>query len=273
MGAGTYHCHGVKMAWGQVRHRREKPKANGFATGACFVKLVFKPEPCAHTLPRYPVIDGRGLASVSASHYGFEQHNERFDTFIPSLVARVEGESSEALGGEVHLHTFPKTFGFVFNPVSFWYFHNTAGQCRALLCEVNNTFGERHFYLLHQEGPFRAPLDKGQAMIARKVFHVSPFFPVSGHYEFRFFNQADRTLASIRYFDQGELKLSTSVSGTLVHPSTALWCRTWMKYGWFTLAVVVKIHWQAVKLLFKGAKFHRKPEPPSNVISQTELNV
>jgi uncharacterized protein len=44
-----------------------------------------------------------------------------------------------------------------------------------------------------------------------------------------------------------------------------------LKYGWFTLAVIAKIHWQAVKLLLKGAKFHGKPAPPSQTITQTEL--
>jgi DUF1365 family protein len=264
----------VKLAWGLVKHRREKPKINEFSTGACFVRLVFghatnnKP---GKALPKYPVVDGKGLVSVSASQYGFEQHNLKFPEFVEQLVRHVEHKCGESLPGDVHLNTFPKAFGYVFNPVSFWYFHNEAQQCRAILCEVNNTFGERHFYLLNNPNS-DAPLNKGMLLHAKKEFHVSPFFPVSGRYEFRFAGDASRTMARINYFDGKVQQLSTSVSGELVHPSTLLWGKTLLKYGWFTLAVIAKIHWQAIKLLLKGAKFHGKPAPPRQTITQTEFD-
>jgi uncharacterized protein len=264
-----FHLNEVKLAWGLVKHQRDLPKPNGFTTGACFVRLVFSNAPGKpdHT---YPVIDGRGLVSVSATNYGMEAHSLKFPEFVEQLNKRMEAESGEQLGGPVHLHTFPKVFGYVFNPVSFWYFHNHSGQCRVVLCEVNNTFGERHFYLLTAPNT-QAPLNKGMLLQAKKEFHVSPFFPVSGRYEFRFMGNDDHSLARINYFEGKVQQLSTSVSGKLVHPSTLLWGKTLLKYGWFTLAVIAKIHWQAVKLLFKGAKFHGKPAPPHQTITQTEF--
>jgi DUF1365 family protein len=69
-------------------------------------------------------------------------------------------------------------FGYTFKPVSFWYCHDEAGRLRAIVVEVNNTFGERHCYLLD------APR-YGQTLQARKVFHVSPFCNVEGSYRFR----------------------------------------------------------------------------------------
>lgn len=259
----------VKLAWGLVKHHREHPKPNGFTTGACFVRLVFSgaSAPAKH---KYPVIDGKGLVSVSATNYGLEPHSMKFPEFVEQLTARMAAESGELLDGPVHLHTFPKVLGYVFNPVSFWYFHNRSGQCRVVLCEVNNTFGERHFYLLSAPNT-QAPLNKGMLLHAKKEFHVSPFFPVSGRYEFRFVGSENHSLARINYFENQVQQLSTSVSGQLVHPSTLLWGKTLLKYGWFTVAVVAKIHWQAVKLLFKGAKFHGKPAPPRQTITQTEF--
>lgn len=271
MSEPSFHCHGVEMAWGLVRHRREKPKVNEFSTGSCFVRLTFKPQPFEGKLPRYPVLDKTGLVSVQAQHYGLEPHKARFGELIQQLKTRIEKDTGLALDGAVHLHTFPKLLGYVFNPVSFWYFHDHNEDCRAILCEVNNTFGERHFYLLEAPGQSCAPVDKGMVLHATKAFHVSPFFPVSGRYEFRFVTKNKQTMARINYFEGEELKLTTSVSGQLVHPSTGLWCRTLLKYGWFTVGVVAKIHWQAIKLLAKGAKFHSKPTPPDNPISQTEL--
>ncbi|BET26918.1 hypothetical protein EV673_2416 [Limnobacter thiooxidans] len=259
----------VKMAWGQVLHHRELPKPNGFRTGACFVRLVFS-ETEGKTRHRYPVIDGKGIVSVSATNYGLEPHDLKFPDFVAQLNARMEAETGETLNGPVHLHTFPKVLGYVFNPVSFWYFHNDKQRCRVILCEVNNTFGERHFYLLNAPDT-EAALNRGMLLHATKEFHVSPFFPVSGRYEFRFVSSENHSLARINYFEGAAQQLSTSVSGKLVHPTTPLWGKTLLKYGWFTLAVVLKIHWQAVKLLFKGAKFHGKPNPPSNTITSTKF--
>ncbi|WP_370261785.1 DUF1365 domain-containing protein [Limnobacter sp.] len=260
----------VKLAWGLVKHRRSKPKANGFTTGACFVKLRFERKPGPAKANGLLAIDQKGLLAVQARHYGFEPHAMPFAQLLEQLHKKVQTLTGEVLDGAVDLHTFPKVLGYVFNPVSFWYFHNHHGTCRAILCEVNNTFGERHFYLLNDELKRDVPIDHGMLLHATKVFHVSPFFPVSGRYEFRFANVGPRTVARINYFEDQTLQLSTSVSGELSHPSAGLWGRTLVKYGWFTLAVIIKIHWQAVKLLFKGAKFHRKPAPPSQLISHTE---
>lgn len=260
----------VKLAWGLVKHHRDQPKPNGFKTGACFVRLVFSGSTEQKPTHTYPVIDGKGLVSVSARNYGLQPHSLEFPEFVRQLVERMEAETGESLNGAVHLHTFPKVLGYVFNPVSFWYFHDEAGLCRVILCEVNNTFGERHFYLLNASNS-ASPLNKGMLLHTKKEFHVSPFFPVSGRYEFRFFSSAERTMARITYFEGAVQQLSTSVSGELMHPSTRLWGKTLLKYGWFTLAVIAKIHWQAVKLLFKGAKFHGKPAAPRQTITQTEF--
>ena len=68
-----------------------------------------------------------------------------------------------------------------------------------MLCEVRNTFGERHLYLLaNADG---APLASGATLAAAKVFHVSPFCDVKGRYAFRFHFAADRWLARIDYHD------------------------------------------------------------------------
>ena len=99
-------------------------------------------------------------------------------------MRRLLAEAQVRANGEIVLYCFPRMLGYVFNPVSFFVCHDAAGTVRAVLAEVNNTFGESHCYLLaHADG--RA-LVSGETMTAPKVFHVSPFFPVAGHYEFRF---------------------------------------------------------------------------------------
>ncbi|MDX1670137.1 MAG: DUF1365 domain-containing protein, partial [Limnobacter sp.] len=264
------HIQSIKLAWGKVRHHRQHPKPNGFTTGVCFVRVRFTDNPNAPRYNgRYPAIDKPGLFSLHGTNYGFEKHSQTLPELAQSLRATMAQETGQKLEGAVELHTFPKVLGFVFNPVSFWYFYDKSDQCTAILCEVNNTFGERHFYCLSQTD--QTPLNKGQEILSRKLFHVSPFFPVSGEYRFRFMDHENRSLAKIDYHDQDALQLTTSVSGTLESPNGGKWAQTLLRFGWSTVVVVFKIHWQALKLWTKGAKFHRKPAPPDQ--SVTKANV
>ncbi|MDX1434395.1 MAG: DUF1365 family protein, partial [Gammaproteobacteria bacterium] len=128
--------------------------------------------------------------------------------WIRALLAR---EGLAAAVGEVWLQCFPRLLGYVFTPVSFWFCEDRAGATRAILAEVNNTFGERHAYLLaHADG---RPIRDGDALGARKLFHVSPFFPVAGEYRFRFRAANGRRIARIDYADAAGPLLLTSLSG------------------------------------------------------------
>jgi hypothetical protein len=148
--------------------------------------------------------------------------------------------------------------GFTFKPVSFWYCHRLDGSLRAVVAEVNNTFGERHCYLLNTP-------QYGVEQRAAKVFHVSPFCPVEGSYRFRFMLTPDRsrTVARIDFDDLAGPLIETSVSGTLepLTPQSAR--RALLGYPVMTLGVVLRIHWQAVKLFLKRARFFKKPAPPA----------
>jgi DUF1365 family protein len=158
--------------------------------------------------------------------------------------------------------------GYAFKPVSFWVCHDRTGQVRAVLAEVNNTFGERHNYLVaYADG---RPIASGETLRARKVFHVSPFCEVRGHYAFRFRFGPDRWLARIDYFDeQDETRplIATSISGSANPLSPRAVRGLLARYPWFTLGVVARIHWQAAKLWRKRVPFFAKPAPP--VLSTT----
>jgi len=165
--------------------------------------------------------------------------------------------------GEIWLHCYPRVLGFTFKPVSFWYCHRADGSLRAVLVEVNNTFGERHCYFLSQAR-------FGVEQRADKVFHVSPFCPVQGQYRFRFMvnAQGDRTVARIDYDDMRGPLIQTSVSGLLQPYSLraaryALW-----RYPLMTFAVVWRIHWQALRLSLKRVPFFRQPPAPESFVSR-----
>jgi len=151
------------------------------------------------------------------------------------------------------LQCFPRVFGFVFNPVSFWFCRNRDGHLIAVLAEVSNTFGGRHSYLLHN--PDGAPLREGQVLQAGKAFHVSPFCEVEGGYRFRFFIERKCPVVRIDYDDaEGELLL-TSIAGRSTAWSTRALLGAFLRMPFLTAGVVFRIHWQALKLWLKGVPF------------------
>ena len=163
--------------------------------------------------------------------------------------------------GEVWLHTYPRVLGYVFKPVSFWYCYTAAHELKAVVVEVNNTFGERHIYVLDH-------VTLGVQQRTEKVFHVSPFFNVEGKYLFRFMRQPNNTnalrqVSRIEYFEKGVQVLMTSVSGTEFPLDWKNKFKAIASFPFLTFGVITKIHWQALKLWLKGAHFYKKPKPPS----------
>jgi DUF1365 family protein len=190
--------------------------------------------------------------------------------WIDALLRREGIADADLDGGEIWLQTYPRVLGYTFKPVSFWYVHAAGGRLVAVLAEVNNTFGERHAYLLHGES-----LGWGREMTARKVFHVSPFCAVEGTYRFRFLRsdgtQASRTARLIARVDhddaQGPL-IETRISGELLPMTRRQLWRAWLAMPLLTMGVMARIHWQALRLWLKQVPFFRKPQPPSIPVSR-----
>ena len=254
---------------GEVRHTRLRPVRNAFTYPTYFLLLPMRslrnhPTP---TLTR----NRFGLISFHDTDHG----DGRADSlaWIDDLLA---GEGIADATGEVWLHCYPRVLGFAFKPVSFWYCHRTDGTLAAVVVEVNNTFGERHCYLLR--GP---ELAFGREMRATKRFHVSPFCAVAGEYRFRFMRtdlhplpglarrNRERTVARIDYHDTAGVLLQTSVSGELEPLSKARLRAAFFKWPLLTLVVVARIHWQALRLWSRRVPFFTKPESPESFVTRS----
>ena len=244
---------------GQVRHARLRPTRNRFAYPTYFLMLPMR---SLRAAPAAALARNRfGLISFFDRDHG-DGRADSLD-WLDELLA---GEGIADANGEVWLHCYPRVLGFTFKPVSFWYCHRADDSLAAIVVEVNNTFGERHCYLLAG-----AALVFGRELRAAKVFHVSPFCDVAGSYRFRFMRTDGahpRTLARIDHHDTQGLLIETSVAGRL-QPLTAASVRAaFFGMPLMTLGVIARIHWQALKLWCKRVPFVRKPEPPSSFITR-----
>lgn len=247
---------GPLLAKGEVRHTRLRPARHQFAYPTFFLLLplrALRQEPDA-ALRR----NQRGLLS-----FHDRDHGAGGDDALAWIDDVLLGEGITDATGEVWLQTYPRVMGYVFKPVSFWYCHRNDGSLAAVVAEVNNTFGERHCYLLSGEG-----VAWGRELQAAKVFHVSPFCSVQGHYAFRFMRTADRMVARVEHADASGPLLLTSVSGHLAPLSKQAVRRAFFGMPLMTLGVVARIHWQALQLWRKRVPFFRKPEPPQAFITR-----
>ncbi len=240
---------------GMVRHLRLRPCRHGFAYPTYFLLLPLRrlrdqPEP-ALARNRF------GLVGFADRDHG----DGRGDCleWIDELLPR---HGIDDARGEIWLHCLPRVLGHAFKPVSFWYCHREDGSLAAIVVEVNNTFGERHCYLL--DGP---SLAFGKEQTARKVFHVSPFCRVAGQYRFRFMRtsaqaSAGRTLVRIDHDDEQGPLIQTSVGGTLQPLTAARLAAVFIGMPLMTWGVVARIHWHALRLWLKRVPFFRKPPAP-----------
>ncbi len=165
----------------------------------------------------------------------------------------------------IELMAQPRMLGHVFNPVSFWLIRNDAGALWAVIAEVSNTFGDRHSYLCHHDD--LRPIAPEDRLHARKVFHVSPFQPVAGDYTFRFDIRADRVGVWIdhRNLDGG---LYATLTGTRRPATTAGLLAAALRRPLGSRRVLALIHWQALRLWWKGAGYRVRPEPPVEEVSR-----
>ncbi|MEZ5452980.1 MAG: DUF1365 domain-containing protein [Thiothrix sp.] len=165
---------------------------------------------------------------------------------------------------KIQLLCMPRIFGYGFNPLSLWFCHAANGDLLAVICEVRNTFGEHHHYLLHQHGSALAPIVTGSK---QKVFHVSPFIGMQARYEFFIHQPGEKLNVLIHEYEGDELMLVASQQGIRQPFSTGVLLRQFLSIPFVTLKVMALIHWQALKIWLKGAKFFRKPEPPTEEIT------
>lgn len=244
----------------RVMHARLRPKKNAFRYRVPYLAV---PESAfvGGKVGGLLSVDGTNLFSVRTKDYG---NGERIGAaFVREALAQPQIREAD---GKLTLVTMPRVLGVGFNPVSFWLCEDKAGALRAVLAEVNNTFGERHFYLCAHAD--RRPIAPQDAIAAEKVFHVSPFMKVEGHYRFTFAWSERNFGVRIDLHDAEGLILTTSVAGERQPVTSARLAYAFVANPLLMFKVLGLIHYQAIVLWFKGIAHYRKPPPPAEVLTR-----
>jgi uncharacterized protein len=246
--------HAGYLLTGHVMHRRLRPTSHAFTYPlfqvCCDLDRLHTLErrwfgvnsgwPFRLDLRDYGPRDGRALA--------------------PWMRARL-AEAGIAADGAIWLQTIPRIFGYAFNPVSFWYCYDRAGCLRALYADVRNTFGGHHGYLL--SAPEHAPIHSTTELQCRKTFHVSPFCRVDGQYRFRVQQRGTRLTTAIDYADGYGPLLRTMISMRAEPLDARSAWRALVRQPFNAFDVVLRIHWQALRLWLKRVPFHGSNPAPS----------
>lgn len=167
---------------------------------------------------------------------------------------------------EIVLLTHPRCFGFVFNPVSFYFCLNRNSEVIVIIAEVNNTFSQTHSYVIYEKNS--EPIQKNKVYKATKEFFVSPFMKCNGEYHFRFTYGEEKIAILIDYYKDEKLMLTTSLIGK----RTALTAKSLIGKLFTTFKTMLLILYQGLKLVFiKGLKFRQPTELLPNNITYNKL--
>ena len=246
----------VEHIAGQTFHGRKGKVANAFRYRIDYF-LLDPDDVQGPTLFRH---NRRGLVSLHDTDHGGPPGQGRGTHWVREVLVKHALSATRIL-----LLAQPRILGHVFNPVSFWLCLGPGDTLNAVIAEVTNTMGDRHSYLCHRDD--HQPLTLEDTVEAQKLLHVSPFQPVAGHYRFRFDIRPDRIGIWIDH-SNADGGVYTNLTGPRAPLTNGGILRALLARPFGSRRVLALIHWQALKLALKGARFRRRPPPPVDEVSR-----
>lgn len=185
----------------------------------------------------------------------------------------VYDQCGERPSGPIRMLTHPRYFGYVFNPVTFYYCFGPGGQAGAaqagvdddadseqvqfIVAEITNTpWGQRHCYALDcraQDG------SQGWRFGFDKQFHISPFMAMAQRYAWRFWSPEQRLRVHMENEEHGERVFSATMVLEERALNRATIASAALRFPLMTAQVTAGIYWHALRLKLKGVPFHAHP--------------
>jgi len=252
---------------GFVSHRRTRPLTHAFRYPLALFYLDLDELPdLDRRLRLFAVNRGNVLSFHDRDHMDRQAGNTK-----AKIRAFLERHGVGVAGGRIRLLTQCRMLHYVFNPVSFYFCHADDGGLHSVVAEVNNTFGERHLYLLSDRERVPAPSEDRMSYQARKVMHVSPFVSMDATYRFHFAPVGDRLSIRLSESEHGQPFFDAHLWGRRRELTDRNLAALLLRYPLLTARVIAAIHWQALRLYLKGAPFYAQPPASPPQREQLEL--
>ncbi len=241
---------------GKVMHQRLNPFGHRFSYSVFSLLVDIDRLGELAELTRLLSVNRAGILSVHEREH-VEEEDETLRRFADRLLAHAGLERPAA---RILLLAYPRMFGYVFNPLSTYFAYDDEDRLVALIYAVRNTFGERHSYV--------APVLAGEGSAAgirqtrTKIFHVSPFMDMGLRYHFRILPPGKTVRVRIHETAGKEPVLAATFNADAAPLTDANLARCLLRFPFMTLKVIAGIHWEALKLWLKGARFRSSPPAP-----------
>ncbi len=189
-----------------------------------------------------------GVLSLRDRDHGFRDGT----ALRPYVEGALAAQGMAAFGHRVAFMTIPRLLGYAFPPISFYFCYDGAGELGAVLHQVKSTFGDQIGYLM--------PMAAHREQTHPKQMHVSPFFDMGGGYRFALTPPGETFRISITYGTEDTPRLTATMKLARRPWNAASLREILLKMPLIPVTIMLAIHWNALKLFLKGAKFHSMPK-------------
>ncbi len=235
---------------GSVMHRRSRPVKRRFEYRVFW--LILDLDRLRETASALKLMS---LERFNLLSFYARDHADGRDGSLRDKIASLATAAGFAADGPMLLMTMPRVVGYVFNPISVFFCHDARARLTAIVWEVSNTFGGRHSYVIGVDDP--------EAMVqrqrCRKVLHVSPFIGMEIDYHFRVVCRGDRLTIGIADHDRDGLLMSAAMTAERRPLTDRALLAAFARAPFETVKVTAAIHWEALRLWLKGARFLNGP--------------
>jgi len=243
---------------GSVMHRRLSPRRHQLRYRAFWMLIDLDEANALHERLSLLSRNRFNLFSFHDADHG-EGRPEPLRDYVDRTLA---AHDIDCRGGRIALLCMPRILGYVFNPLSIYFCHRADGSLAALLYEVRNTFGQMHSYLL--------PVSGDAALVHQhcaKEFYVSPFLDMDMTYDFRVAPPGERVSVVVACDDKRGAVLVASLAGVRRALNDRALAAIFVSLPLMTLKVMVAIHWEALKIWWKGMRLYPRPPAPRQAVT------
>ena len=252
---------------GRMAHRRHAPFVHAFGYRLWMVSVDLARLDVAGS---WVFRHGFGLLGLRDRDHGPRDGS----ALLPWVRAQLDAAGLSAYGASVRLMMIPRILGFAFNPIAFYFCRDGEGRLGAVVHQVKNTFGDQHCYLLGVDACLPPTAQVVQS--TPKRMHVSPFFDLQGGYRFAFrapdFTRGGPFDIAIQYGADGHPRLTATMNLATRPATTRALLGMLLSQPLLPFKVVAAIHYQALRLWLRGAKFHSAPTAPVEQVSLESLS-